>query len=1169
MGGLYDQASSGSPQFLLLAGETGVGKSMLIAEFVRAARLNGSLVIEGRAPPITGPVTPFAAITALLRSLADADPGPHASRAGTASGLTQLFLKPSERASPEGGAQILLFERLLRLLQRASEESTVPAVLIIEDLQWSDESSRQFISYLVANARSFPLFGIFTHRIGDPAGSTFLAPLMDELARTAQVEYLELLPFSGEDVAIQVGLLTHGAATPEAIGQIAKLSGGNPSVVEELVQTRNPDPSASLRRLMLGRIAGLSDETQLFLRLAAVVGHMVPAALLDAAARSMKLDSGACARIARDARIIDVVEDQQSNVYAFRQPILQETLYADLLPGDRATMHGVVAKVLSGDPDLHADPLLRIELARHAVIAGHPDAPTALVSAAEAAEEMYAFRAAHEFYEQAISARASTGLQSQHRDIGFRLERLSSPQPSDRELRIRSGQAASLAGDPHAAIERLRSVIATDRDPDHRLISRLAQYSWEAGNRTEAVALYREVVDQLSDADLSASDQAEILRSGARTMQLAGDHRAAADWAARAVAIAHDSGLASAERRARSTLGAALALLGDVQGSLLASESTITDRPAASSTSMVRPRPSRITDLLADYWTQSIVLDQAGRTSASADVAIEGWRKADRLGAGDSWGARLGALAARRLIDLGRWAPAAEIIDSMLGQATIGGPPVGEILLLKARLQMRQGFLHEADTYISRARGSTGDQTLLAEAMLFANVSAEQQIWRQQFTDASSIAEKALIEDSASDDRHTRMELAGIAVQAAADGAASARMRRSPSDCTASESTATELCGQLRGMVQAEAAPAPRQRALVATAEAELMRARGSSDATLWKSVAEMWTALEMPFQLVYANWRRAEVLVTEAKRSPTHTTELQAVHQSATRLGTHIILAHLESLARRARISLARREPSMQRTIGRASRGPSHGLTARELEVLALVADGRTNRQIGESLFITENTAGGHVSNILTKLNARNRMEAASIAVGLDLIHGASASDLLPPPQLETGTRGRLALMFTDMARSTALIEAIGDDSWSDLANWHDATLRAQFASHRGQEVDHAGDGFFVVFVHVAAAIRCGVAIQQALADHRRSHGFAPTVKIGIHVDDVTRSGARYQGKGVHLAARIGSAASPGEILVSSESLQGLVMPYVSGDTRLISARGLREPVSVRTILW
>ena len=1170
LAGLYDEASSGLPRFLLLAGEAGIGKSALITEFARSASLRGSRVIEGSAPPITGMMTPFAAITALLRSLADADPAPQASsHAGTASGLTQLFQKPPEKPSSDGGAQLLLFERLLRLLQRSSEETTFPAVLVVEDLQWSDESSRQFISYLVSNARAFPLFGIFTHRIGDPAGLTTLAPLLDELARTAQAEYLELPPFSQDEVAIQVGLLTNGAATSEAIGQIAKLSGGNPSVVEELLQTRNPDASGSLRRLMLGRVAGLSNETQRFLRLAAVVGQVVPAALLDAAARLMKLDSGLCARIARDGRIIDVVDDQRMNVYAFRQPILQETLYADLLPADRAAMHGVIADVLRRDPDLHDDPLLRIEFARHAVRAGHLDAPAALVSAAEAAEQMYAFRSAHEFYEQAISARALTGPQ-RHRDIGFRLERPPPAQPTDRELRVRSGQAASLAGDPIAAIERLRGVIATDRVNDHRLISRLAQYCWEAGNHHDAVALFRKLVDDLDDAGLSASHQAEILQGGARTMLLAGDHQVAAEWADRAVAIAHASGQVSAERRARSTLSAALALLGDAPGSVLASEAVKTDEPASSSPSTVLPRPSRITDLLANYWTQSVVLDQAGRTSASADVAIEGWKRADRLGTGDSWGARLGALAGRRLIDLGRWASAAEIIDSMLDQATLGRPRSGEVLLLKARLNVRQGFLQEADACISRAQESMGDLSRPAEAMLLANVSAEQQIWRQQFTHATAIAEAALSEDSVSADRHTRMELVGIAVQAAADGAASARMRRSPGDRTASESTATELCGQLSGMVQAEPAPAARLRALVATAEAELMRARGSTDARSWKSVADMWTALEMPFQAIYANWRRAEILVTAATLSPTHATELQAVHQEAARLGTHIIMAHLESVARRARVDLARREPdSMQPATEAASQGPDHGLTARELEVLALVADGRSNRQIGESLSITENSAGRHVSNILSKLNARNRMEAASFAVGLNLIHGASPSDLLPPAQLGTGTHGRLALMFTDMARSTALIEAIGDDAWSDLANWHDAMLRAQFAAQQGQEVDHAGDGFFVAFVHVASAIRCAVAIQRALAEHRRSHGFAPTVKIGIHVDDVTRSGPRYQGKGVHAAARIGSAASPGEILVSSESLHGLVLPYAAGDTRLISARGLSVPVSVCSILW
>ena len=127
---------------------------------------------------------------------------------------------------------------------------------------------------------------------------------------------------------------------------------------------------------------------------------------------------------------------------------------------------------------------------------------------------------------------------------------------------------------------------------------------------------------------------------------------------------------------------------------------------------------------------------------------------------------------------------------------------------------------------------------------------------------------------------------------------------------------------------------------------------------------------------------------------------------------------------------------------------------------------------------------------------------------------------------------------MFTDIVKSTNLVEAIGDEAWGDLLQWHDQTLRSLFANHGGAEIDHAGDGFFVAFEQPASAIECAVAIQRTLADHRRAHGFSPQVRIGLHTAKATRRGINYRGKGVHEAARIAALAEAGEILASQETL-------------------------------
>jgi class 3 adenylate cyclase len=184
--------------------------------------------------------------------------------------------------------------------------------------------------------------------------------------------------------------------------------------------------------------------------------------------------------------------------------------------------------------------------------------------------------------------------------------------------------------------------------------------------------------------------------------------------------------------------------------------------------------------------------------------------------------------------------------------------------------------------------------------------------------------------------------------------------------------------------------------------------------------------------------------------------------------------------------------------------------------------------------------------------------LSALGIAVSADL----AGTGFLPP------RRTRKVCMFTDIVRSTALIEVIGDEAWMYLLRWHDQTLRSHFATHAGEEVKRTGDGFFVVFDDAASAIACAIAIQRALARHRRDHGFAPLIRIGLHQAEVISIDADYCGKGVHEAARIGALAGASEILASAPLVR------CAGDTRAsgphaVTPRGLSHPVEVVTIEW
>jgi class 3 adenylate cyclase len=157
---------------------------------------------------------------------------------------------------------------------------------------------------------------------------------------------------------------------------------------------------------------------------------------------------------------------------------------------------------------------------------------------------------------------------------------------------------------------------------------------------------------------------------------------------------------------------------------------------------------------------------------------------------------------------------------------------------------------------------------------------------------------------------------------------------------------------------------------------------------------------------------------------------------------------------------------------------------------------------------------------------------------------------------------------MFTDIVASTNIAAAIGDEAWEHLLRWHDDTLRAVFADHGGEVVNSTGDGFFVGFDSASAAIVCATAVQRALAEERRTHGFAPAVRIGVHSAVATRRGSDYSGKQVHVAARIAALARGGEIL-ASEATTALAGPQPTSEPRPVSLKGVSGDVDVVSIAW
>jgi class 3 adenylate cyclase len=209
--------------------------------------------------------------------------------------------------------------------------------------------------------------------------------------------------------------------------------------------------------------------------------------------------------------------------------------------------------------------------------------------------------------------------------------------------------------------------------------------------------------------------------------------------------------------------------------------------------------------------------------------------------------------------------------------------------------------------------------------------------------------------------------------------------------------------------------------------------------------------------------------------------------------------------------------------------------------------------------------------------LAARSTFERLGAALDLQRVEallagdgaGASGAEAASGPA-HAAIRVTRAFMFTDIVTSTDLLGVMGDEAWTEVLAWHDRELRAAFAAHRGDEVSHTGDGFFVAFEHASDGIACAVDIQRRLARHRREHGFAPWVRIGLHTAEATRRGRNFAGQGVHVAARVGAVAGREEILVSSATADAAApVAFPLSAARAVELKGVREPVEVRTVDW
>jgi DNA-binding CsgD family transcriptional regulator len=392
------------------------------------------------------------------------------------------------------------------------------------------------------------------------------------------------------------------------------------------------------------------------------------------------------------------------------------------------------------------------------------------------------------------------------------------------------------------------------------------------------------------------------------------------------------------------------------------------------------------------FATLSGLLEAFGELEAASAVALEGAELAASQGLGRWHGPFLTATAARALFALGRWDDAEVLLDRAADRVA---PELAAarvyIHTARSQLDLARGRAASAAEHLAVAReayAQTVTQPWFATPLFTA--TAELAVLEGRLGDADAAAAEGLrIADA---DLIFGAPLYALGLRAAADRAELARARRTGDEVLEARRVGNALAGELRARISPEAAdgtvPTPRTEARAALCEAELARLGGHSDPDRWAAAAKAWERLGEPYPTAYARWREAEALLLGGLVRERVEPSLRAAHATASGLGAAPLRAEIEALARRGRLDLGT-DAATAPPPAPAPPSPLDrlGLTAREQEVLALVATGRTNRQIAETLFISPKTATAHVSNILGKLGVRSRVEAATIAHRLGIV--------------------------------------------------------------------------------------------------------------------------------------------------------------------------------------
>ncbi len=962
-------ASAGRPSLAFIAGESGVGKTRLLQELERGALAAEARVVSGECVSLGDDELPYAPIVAALRSLTrDGDPvldelGP-ATRAGLASLLPELAPPTAppvmDRDEP---AQSRVFEALLTLLDLLGRHE--PVVLAIEDLHWADASTRAFLAFLSRSLRSERVLLVASYRPDELHRRHPLRPLLAELERGPRARRIELVPLTRDELAEQLEDILGAAPDDGRVARMYARSEGNPLFTEELLAAgldgRGELPP-TLRDALMVRIEALPQDAQEVLRVISAGRSMDHALLAEASG----LESGALREALREAAAGHVITADDEGNYAFRHALLREVVHDDLLPGEHTELHLALARALEHRMQVEGgNARLAAGIAHHYLSAGdQPAAFAAAVRAADKADEVHAHGEAATLYERALQLWSRVpdpeGLAGiDHATLLSRAAGAHHDKPRAEALYEAALSEIDETAEPYRAADVLES---------------LANARWGLGAAERSLATLERGL-ALLPADDDSAERAMLLGLRAKFLMLRGRHRSAVEAARAALDAAEAADEPAARSRALNAMGTSLMALGEV------------DRGAGKLREALELAVVNgcLPEMRAAYINLADLLHQRGRSDEGRAVAHEGAERTTGTGGYSAW---VSSVEAEIALDTGDWVFAERHLPD---PGPVTGTTFVNFALRHAELALGKGDSARARGLLDQVDAAAVNIDEPQFLGVMGALRAELERRAGDLGAARAAIRRALDRiETCTDDvvRLARVAAVGVVVEADA-----AQRACDLGDAEERRRALMEADFHLGRTGAAAEDGGPVEEAWLRSAEAEHARANSKLDASLHEAAAQAWEAVQRPYPAALMRWRAGEAHVAAGRRDAA-TAVLERAHEVAAALGAGWLRDEIEGLAARARLVLPGSDGAAAEPVASpVAQEDPFGLTPRERQVLVLVAEGRTNREIGDSLFMAEKTASVHVSRILAKLDVRSRTEAAAVAHRLGLDGDAAAA--------------------------------------------------------------------------------------------------------------------------------------------------------------------------------